>query len=201
MTRLISILLLLTIACNSSSTRTNKDTTHIDKDTTASDNSEDTLRLRTHYSYMTDLPLRQVAHLILIDSISPLDNQITFDCMDSLSADNVNTREFYFPVFNKIVSKSDGALSEVVGQYIMKYVERFPKEFADRSKSLKEDEFKSWASYVAYELHFSYDTPQQAESWMADIISKCTKCDSYQINRLQKFSKLSISSLEELADD
>jgi hypothetical protein len=201
MTRLITILLIFTIACNSSPTRTRTDTTHIDKDTTASDNSEDTLRLRTHYSYLSDLPLRQVAHLILTDSISPLDNQITFDCMDSLSADNANTREFYFPVFNKIVSKSGGALSEVVGQYIMKYVERFPKEFADKSKSLKEDEFKSWSSYVAYELHFAYDTPKKTEGWMAKIISNCKECNNDQINRLQGFNKLSISSMKELADD
>lgn len=171
------------------------------RDTTSSDHVNDTLRLPRHYSYLTDLPLRQVAHLFMTDSISPLDNQITFDCMDSLSADNASTREFYFPVFNKIVSKSDGALSEVVGQYIMKYVERFPGEFATKSKSLKGDELKTWASYVAYELHFSYDTPQKAEQWMANIISKCVTCDSDQMNRLQTFNKQCISSLKELADD
>jgi hypothetical protein len=60
---------------------------------------------------------------------------------------------------------------------------------------------KNWASYVAYEFRFSYDTPQQAESWMADIISKCTKCDSDKVSRLQKFIKLSISSMKGLAED
>lgn len=185
MTRLFPVLFLLTMGCNASSTRTRADATHREHDTTATVNYADSLRLPTHYSYLTDLPLRQVAHLILTDSISPLDNQITFECMDSLSADNVNTREFYFPVFNKIVNKSDGALSEVVGQYIMKYVERFPMEFAAKSKSLNDEELKTWASYVAYELHFSYNTPQQAERWMANILSKCTKCDNDAINRLQ----------------
>jgi len=121
--------------------------------------------------------------------------------MDSLSAENAPTRAFYFPVFNKIVRKSDGALSEVVGQYIMKYIEAFPKEFADKYKSLHEDALKSWASYVAYELNFLYGTPEQAEGWMADIISKCTNCDKDQKNRLQKFNKLCILSMKEFVDD
>ena len=200
---LFTILIFLFASCNSNPTESHKDPKQAKKETVvpSHDSIYNTPSIATNYKISTDRPLRQVANLILIDSILPLDNEVTFNCMDSLTSENSDTREFYFPVFNKIVDKSDGALSEIVGQYIMRYVREFPKDFAIRSKSLKEEEFKNWAFYVAYEMHFDYETPQKAQEWMRNIISNCKECDSEQIKRLQEFNEVCISSMKVLAED
>jgi len=126
MKRLTSVFIILFISCGSSST--NKDDTKL-IDTNSikhtDDNAsiyEDTLRVPSNYYFLSDLTLRQVGKLILADSIQPSDNKITFDCMDSLLAKQSTTRDYYFPVFLKILDKSDGALAEAVGQYAMTYV-------------------------------------------------------------------------------
>lgn len=123
MTRFISAFIILFFSCRSSTTN-ESDKNLID--TTQRAHSEDdvnfqvdTLRDPSHYFYLSNLPLRQVGQLILTDSIHPSDNKITFDCMDSVSSGNANTREYYYPVFLKKLDKADGALAEVVGEVAM----------------------------------------------------------------------------------
>jgi hypothetical protein len=94
--------------------------------------SSDSLREKHHYYFLADINLRTVGKLILKDSISPADNYITFNCMDSISSKNKSTRDYFFPVFVNIVKKSDGALAEVIGARVLNYVKIFPKEFSER---------------------------------------------------------------------
>lgn len=199
---LLISLIFLFASCNSISTVGDKDRKLTRKDTIVSsqDNKNDTSRIATGLKNLANRPLIEVANLILIDSILPMDDEVTFNCMDSLSSENSDTREFYFPVFKKIVNKSDGALSEIVGQYIMKYINKFPKEFAIKSKSLNEEEIKKWAFFVAYEMYFDYETPQKAQEWMRRIISNCIDCDSAQTEKLLEFNQLCISTMSEVAD-
>jgi len=151
---------------------------------------QDTLTDPYHYYYLSHLPLRQVGQLILNDSIIPSDNKITFNCMDSLSSKNANTRNYYFPVFLKILDKSDGALGEAIGQYAMTYIEKYPKEFAEKSKSITNEQFKSWAYHTGYELYFTYATDKKAKRWISSMIKNCSNCDTTQLKRLEEFNKL-----------
>ena len=157
----------------------------------------DTLRDPNSYSYLTNLPLRQVADLILNDSIRPSDNKVTFDCMDSISSSNIETRNFYFPVFLKIVDKADGALAEAVGGYIKTYVEKYPKELIEKANQLSEEQFQSLASFTGDELTFTYDNEKGDYKWTDNILEKCSDCDSTQLRGLKQFIKLAIATRRE----
>lgn len=158
------------------------------------DERKDSLRNPSSYYFLTDYPLRKCGELILNDSINSSDNQITFNCMDSISSINKQTRDFFFPVFLKIISKSDGALSEAVGSYVMKYVENHTKEFAERSKSISDSSFKSMAYFAAYEVGYQYE--ERPEKWTNLILDKCKKCDSTLLSRLKLFNKTVLETVE-----
>jgi hypothetical protein len=135
---------------------------------------EDTLRNKNHYYYLSDLPLRQVGDLIISDSIAPSDNFVTFELMDSLNSDNKEARDFYFHVFEKIVKKSDGALSEVVGAYAQQYIENYPAEFFQRynccdSSSQCCDGLIKIANYVTYEIGMQQDIEDSFETFMSKV--------------------------------
>jgi hypothetical protein len=134
----------------------------------------DSLRNKSHYYYLSDLKLRTSAKLILNDSIQPSDNLITFASMDSISADKKSVRDYYYPVFQKIISKADGALAEVVGSYLLAYVKRFPKEFAECYASCPKEisycnEIKKLAGFAEFEI-ISQNDPQQELQNLINLI-------------------------------
>lgn len=136
--------------------------------------SKDSLRNKNHYYYLSDLPIRQVGNLITSDSIAPSDNFVTFELMDSLHSDNKEARDFYFNVFEKIVKKSDGALSEVIGAYAQEYIENYPKEFFQRynccdSSNQYCDELVNIANYVTYEIGMQQDIEESFEKFMSKV--------------------------------
>jgi hypothetical protein len=94
---------------------------------------------------------KEFGEKLLKGLIQPSDDNPTFACMDSLTSENKINRDFYWSVFQIILKKSDGALSEVVGSYLKRYLEKYPKEFANRCNVLGK-EFKSKCiHFVAYE--------------------------------------------------
>ena len=204
MIRFISVFIILFLSCGSSTTNESDknliDTIQRKQSEDDANFQVDTLRDPSHYFYLSNLPLRQVGQLILTDSIQPSDNKITFECMDSISSENVNTREYYYPVFLKILDKADGALAEAVGEPAMTYVEKYPKEFAERSKALNEDQFKRWASNTGYELYFTYETENKAKRWTNAVVKSCSNCDTTQLKRLEEFNRLAIAAMKEVAD-
>lgn len=135
---------------------------------------EDTLRLPYHQYYLSDLSQQEIVRLILKGSLQPADNQVTFALMDSLSSPNKATRDFVFPAFKVVVEKSDGALSEVVGLYAIKYVEAYPKEFAERySCCLKE--LSQLTNYIGYEIMMSQEPTSEYEQLFEKINQKYPK--------------------------
>ncbi len=193
MKRLILILSLFTLSCNYPNN--NKAVLQIisskSKDTLK---TSDTLRDPNSYSFLTNLPIRQVANLILIDSIKPSDNKVTFDCMDSIHSSNIDSRNFYFPVFLKIVDKADGALAETVGEPLQIYVEKFPKEFIERANNLSDEQLQSLASFIGFELYNDYDTEKGDIEWRDKILKKCSDCNSIQLHKLKQFIELVIAA-------
>lgn len=86
------------------------------------------------------------------------DDENTFAICDSVSTDNSVTRPFYLYVFCRILEISDGAISEVMGVYCMKYMTKFPCEFLG---NLKSKEFnmpvEKWNVFVAFEQDSKID--------------------------------------------
>lgn len=161
----------------------------------------DSLQDQPHQHYLTDLPLNEVVTLILNDSVRPSDNEITFKIMDSIFSKTKATRQFYLPAFNKILDKSDGALAEAACQYVLKFLETYPDEFA-KNLSLSNPEYRrKLAGFAGYELSFSYETIAEAEEWLDKIVSECTSCDSIQLKALKNFNQQSISAIKAINED
>ena len=150
----------------------------------------DSLRDPKHASYLSDLPLRQVATYFLNDSITPTDNTITFNCLDSLLNDNAETRSFYFPVYLKILERADGALAEVVGGYVIQYIERYPSEFFTRCIDLNSSQFELLCSAAGSDLYFEDDNVNYTQKWGNLLISNCLDCSPKQLELIQKFKTL-----------
>ncbi|HYJ37876.1 MAG TPA: hypothetical protein VEV87_04635, partial [Chitinophagaceae bacterium] len=108
-------------------------------------NPIDSLRNPSNFFYMSDLPTRSIGELILVDSFKAADNEASFRCLDSLISPNPSARAFYFAVFRKIMNNPDGALSEVVGEFSKKYIETYPKEFANYAASFSKPQMELWA--------------------------------------------------------
>lgn len=84
--------------------------------------TEDSLRNPYTEYYLSDLDLRTIAQLIVQDSVQPTDNKVTFSILDSATSGKTETRTYYSKAFDKIILKSDGALSEVIGIYCIKSI-------------------------------------------------------------------------------
>ncbi|MBK8343256.1 MAG: hypothetical protein IPL12_08030 [Bacteroidetes bacterium] len=65
-------------------------------------------------------------------------------------------QEIIFPVFLKILEQADGALAEVVGSYVIQYVEHYSYEFFSRCEHLNTNQFETLAS-AGNELYFEDD--------------------------------------------
>ncbi|AYB31314.1 hypothetical protein [Chryseolinea soli] len=84
--------------------------------------------------------MRRIGYLFLRDSLRPSDDEITFACMDSILSTHKGTRDYFFPVFEKIAMHADGALAEVIGSYALTYVKKYPQEFSARYSCCRKDE-------------------------------------------------------------
>ncbi len=155
----------------------------------------DSLTNPSSYYYLSDKPLEKVAQLMLIDSIYPMDNKITFDCLDSISSNNSATRDFYFKVMLKILDKSDGCLSEAVGSFLITYIESYTKEFAERLTKMDKKHIDDMADFTGYELYFEKD---KGKKWLNNLNKLCKDCDSTQTSNLRKFKTSTTKHVNEI---
>lgn len=116
----------------------------------------DTLRNPNHFYYLSDLPLKKVGDLMLLDSILPSDNFITFSLMAAISDCHQNDLKFFLAVFEKVMNKADGALAEVVGSYTWNFIKKRPQEFINHIEVIKITQIRKWASFTFYEMYFAY---------------------------------------------
>jgi hypothetical protein len=150
----------------------------------------DSLRNPNSNSYFTDLNTKEFAKLILADSIKPSDNKSTYRVMDSIEAKSFEDREYYFKVFIKIIDKSDGALSEVIGSRARLYVEKHTKEFLKFASLINDKEFESFAQFVGQEfvLENSDTILETRKEYYSKLLDKnCKDCSFIDKNKLKKF--------------
>ena len=138
--------------------------------------------LRNPYSqyYLTDLELREVAQLIVEDSIHPTDNNVTFSIMDSIVSGNLESRNYFSTAFDVIVIKSDGALSEVIGQYCINSIYRNPNELLNwLSIGKLESTPESIVGYITYELVMA-NAPKKEKEGLINKIMDDAKNSSFK---------------------
>lgn len=68
---------------------------------------KDSLRNPFSQYYLTDLNLREVAELIVKDSIKSSDNNVTFSILDSVVDGNKESRNYFANAFDVIIIRSD----------------------------------------------------------------------------------------------
>lgn len=149
---------------------------------------EDSTKSEHSYYFLTDINLRIIAEAILMDSISPSDNKITFNILDSISNKSLEARNFYYPVAIYIMKKSDGALSEVVGSYFKYYVENYTREFFNRyADCFKSDscalETLRISDYIKYEIGMQTDVKGVLAEFKNRIYNKSDGFNKKQVEQ------------------
>jgi hypothetical protein len=89
----------------------------------------------------------------------PTDNEETQKLLDELVSFNDTVLPLSFYLFNKICAKSDGALAEMVGNYSIEFLVKYPLyllNYFSHEIKLKIDEpiWKKYALSTGYELYF-----------------------------------------------
>jgi hypothetical protein len=166
-------------------------------------NPPDSLRNPENYFYLSDLPTRAVGELILKDSIKAADNEVSFRCLDSLNSPDPSSRAFYFDVFKKIMDHSDGALSEVVGEFSKKYVEAHPKEFASYAANFPKSRLELWAFQTVE--HVLADVEEKriknASEWTNKIIANCKNCNASELAIIKSFNAYIIRAAKDREEE
>jgi hypothetical protein len=92
------------------------------------------------------------------------DNHSTRNLLDKIISEKNSTKEtvFYFYVFNQICLKSDGALSEILGNYCMKFLLRNPVLVLRYFQQNKETE-KKYGELIGSELYFKEEGTSDIE--------------------------------------
>jgi hypothetical protein len=189
LTPIFSIILLFLTSCGQ---KENKSEVLVKKEIQSSKKekkiTEDLLRNSDYY--LSDLDLRTIAQLIVQDSVQPTDNKVTFSILDSATIGTTETRTYYSKAFDKIIFKSDGALSEVIGSYCIKSIMNNPNELLEWISSGKfECPSETIANYIAYDLVMS----EQPKKEKAELFKKI-KSDALN-KSTSKFSKKFIDQI------
>lgn len=108
------------------------------------------------------------------------DNESTFKMLDSI----VNMQSFdknKLNIFCEICAKSDGALSEVLGDYCYKIINRYPKEviteFQTNSKMM--EYFGSFIAFEFYSNDYTFLSPE-VQSFLQHLENKIP-CDNIEM--------------------
>lgn len=187
-THIINILAILILtSCGSNNT------SKVDKE-----KKEDTSNLKVSKTQILDI--RAFGQGIIEGKIRPSDNNETFACLDSINNPNPSTRKFFFEVYRIIARNADGALSEVIGEYLQPYLKTFTKEALDNFKKLDKKEQDIFIDYLAYEFSISdNDFKPEIDSYFTDISKTCKDCKTYD-KSLQFIKKGIMESAEKMKE-
>lgn len=126
--------------------------------------------------------------------------------IDSLNSNDKISRNYYFKVFNKIMDKSDGYVSEAIGVDALEYTSYHTKEFIEWSSALTIEQLDSWAYHVGIEIYLSSqsnevegDDMKNGENYADLLRQNCISCRTDQITRLNRFIKSTLQTVERVS--
>jgi hypothetical protein len=208
---LVFAVLVFNFSCNSDPKPIGAETTQVSNNSISDStnntdltlNPKDSLRNPSNYFYMSDLPTRTIGELILADSIKATDNEVSFRCLDSLTSPNPASRAFYFVVFKKIMDNPDGALSEVVGEFSKKYIETYPKEFANYAASFPRPKMELWAFQTVEHVLAAVEEKRikNASEWTNKIIKSCKDCNAAELATIKTFNANILSAAKDREEE
>jgi hypothetical protein len=196
MKKVIFLLVISIVGCTSQQSTEN---TIVHTDVVESPSKADTTKYneKLGLDYGMNNPAEKIAKLILQDSFSPRDNNATFKCLDSITSASNKSNTLYFKTLTKIVDKSDGALSEVMGKKIMDYIKINHCYFFTELAKLNSKQKEGFAFLVGYELSFLND---KGIKWFVDLIKEQKNCIDLKNDACIQFIK-STQKYASLVDD
>ncbi|MFN0174675.1 MAG: hypothetical protein ACKVU0_08525 [Saprospiraceae bacterium] len=126
----------------------------------------------------------------------PRDENILPSMVGLLATDDPKGKNFWFLAVSKLLPKSDGALSEILGAKINRYVEEEPVEFfkllaANNSSIPASSNLQNWTNLVWGEIQIEHEGEETAEidRYVKAIKKKCSKITGAEKKLLDKFVK------------
>jgi hypothetical protein len=159
-------------------------------------NSQETSNNETADTISIDT--KEFAERLLKGLVKASDNSPTFACMDSLTSINPQTRDFYWNVFKVILKKSDGALSEVVGQYTYAFFKKYPLDFIQKLDKLDTFYEEKVIQHLAFEDYITAENSKDIHNSYILIKQNCIKCTSKHYEILDKIEKKLILEYEKI---
>jgi hypothetical protein len=118
--------------------------------------------------------------------------------LDSLFSTNLSTREYYSQVFSVIISKSDGALSELVGIYCKNYLDRLPKEYIKHYKSQSPSNKKLYDMFIAFEFYAEGTDIKEAYISLNKFFFDIKQRDGVYTKEYDDLEEIKVAAIESL---
>lgn len=112
-------------------------------------------------NFISDKRTLKLAKDIYLDKDWNLSNDMeALALLDSLNANDLSARPFYFKVVTKTYIKSDGYFSEALGatgyNYVLKNTQEFASHF-DNKECFTEKDLETWSDIVLLEIHIEQE--------------------------------------------
>jgi len=146
----------------------------------------DSLKDKSNYYYLSNIPTKDFAELLLKDSIMVNDYKGIHNCLDSLSSNNKDTRDYYFIVLNKVLDNIEVVLHQQMGIHLLKNIDKFKGEFLDRLSNMNKEQIKFYAQGIQCYLSERKD---KGEKWVENIKLLKNNANSEQMTKLKLFLK------------
>lgn len=118
-------------------------------------------------------------------SFVPTDDERTFTLLDNLTSSSKTDLPLFFHTFNLILSSSDGALAEPMGDYCLRILPSYPDYIIKYFALYNEALLKKYAAHMGFELSFYNDaTEYQALKKKLDAVSIHDKSIEKQVKDL-----------------
>lgn len=174
---------------------------------TESSSQEDSLKLsptkpdKPPITDTSQFSTREYAQKIVDGIVNPTDDAATFEVLEALLNCAPEEEEFYLIAFDTIMSKSDGALSEALGSYGIKYIQNRPEGFVQYIANADSLCLDRWANYSAYELYFSLPdtTLASVNETIKPIIEPIQSVDNNSM--VPVFEQLLLDHLRQILND
>lgn len=149
----------------------------------------DSLHDYRSYYYLSNLSTPEFADLYLKDSIMTNDYKKLYDCLDSLSSNNANTRYFYFKVLINSLDKPEVVFHQQMGAFLVKNIDKFKNEFPSKLLLMNNEEIKFYAQGIEFYLSNYSKMPDKGDNWIKDLKLLEEKSTPEELEKLILFFK------------
>jgi hypothetical protein len=99
------------------------------------------------------------------------------------------------------MNKADGDIAESIGGYALTYIQNYPKEFLENSRTFSKNQFEAWASNIGIEIFLATSERENVKEAYNQVVNlfndNCKDCSSYHKSRLKEFNTLVWRTIEE----